>query len=59
MHVISGYSNKMCVLCIQDGMQAIHCAAKEGYIELLTILIDYFGVDPQERANVCTGVKEI
>ena len=35
-------------------MQAIHNAAGCGHTELLTMLIDHHGVDPQEKADVRT-----
>ena len=38
---------------MQDGAQAVHSAATAGEIEILTMLIEHFGVDPQERAHVC------
>lgn len=41
------------VIHMQDGAQAIHSAATAGEIEMLTMLIENFGVDPQERAHVC------
>ena len=33
-------------------MQAIHHAAISGYAEIMTSLIDHFGVDPQAKADV-------
>ena len=33
-------------------MQAIHHAASCGHAELVTSLIDHFGVDPQVKAEV-------
>ena len=36
----------------QLGMQPIHYAAANGRAELLILLIDKFGVDPHEKADV-------
>ncbi len=36
----------------QVGMQAIHHAAIGGHVELVVSLIEQFGVDPQEKAEV-------
>ncbi len=36
----------------QVGMQAIHQAALGGHVELVVSLIEQFGVDPQEKAEV-------
>lgn len=33
-------------------MQPIHYAAANGHAELLILLIEKFGVDPQEKAEV-------
>jgi len=33
-------------------MQAIHNAAVNGHGELMVLLIEQFGVDPQEKAEV-------
>ena len=46
----------------QLGMQPIHYAAANGHAELLILLIEKFGVDPQEKAEVanifsCKQVK--
>lgn len=37
----------------QDGMQPIHHAAAQGHFELMTLLIDKFGVDPRAKERVC------
>lgn len=48
------------VTFIQDGMQAIHIAAAYSHAELLTLLIDHFGVDPQEKkAGVRTQITVV
>lgn len=36
----------------QVGMQAIHNAAVSGHADLMVLLIEQFGVDPQEKAEV-------
>lgn len=52
----------MCAILIQyawspqSGRQAIHFAATYGQTEMLTSLIDNFGVDPQEKAEVLQDV---
>lgn len=33
-------------------MQAIHDAAASGHVEVMVLLIEHFGVDPQEKAEV-------
>jgi len=33
-------------------MQAIHNAAVSGHADLMVLLIEQFGVDPQEKADV-------
>lgn len=35
-------------------MQAIHHAAVGGHVELVVLLIEQFGVSPQEKADVCS-----
>lgn len=36
-------------------MQAIHYAAASGHMQVLNLLIDQFGIDPQEKeAEVCS-----
>ena len=35
-------------------MQAIHHAAVGGHVELVILLIEQFGVSPQEKADVCS-----
>ena len=34
-------------------MQAIHHAAASGHTQLMVMLIEQFGVTPQEKADVC------
>ena len=41
-------------ILIQTGMQPIHSAAGNGCIDVISILVEKFGVDPQEKADVCT-----
>lgn len=36
----------------QGGVQAIHNAATHGHIGLLSVLVEKYGVDPQEKADV-------
>ena len=36
----------------QGGMQPIHCAAIYGQIGVISILVERYGVDPQEKADV-------
>ena len=40
---------KMLHLLFQSGMQAVHYAAASGHLEVLNLLIDRFGIDPQEK----------
>ena len=37
-------------------MQPIHCAAIHGHIDVINILVERYGVDPQEKADVRTYV---
>ena len=37
----------------QGGVQAIHNAATHGHIGLISVLVEKYGVDPQEKADVC------
>ena len=36
----------------QVGMQPIHSAASSGHINVISILVEKYGVDPQEKADV-------
>ena len=38
----------------QTGMQPIHSAASNGHIDVINVLVEKYGVDPQEKAEVCT-----
>ena len=56
-------SLRMCIIyyyitfmCTQVGMQPIHCAAIYGHIDVISILVERYGVDPQEKADVRTYV---
>lgn len=40
-------------------MQPIHCAASNGQPEVVVQLIEQFGVDPKEKADVIIIVKLI
>ena len=46
------YYNKYICIHIQFSLQPIHQAAIHGNVELLVMLIEQFGVDPQEKADV-------
>ena len=37
-------------------MQPIHNAAMVGHIEIVTILVEKYGINPQEKADVCMFV---
>ena len=37
-------------------MQPIHKAAMVGHAEIVTILVEKYGIDPQEKADVCLYV---
>ena len=34
-------------------MQPIHSAASSGQIDVISVLVEKYGVDPQEKADVC------
>ena len=36
----------------QGGVQAIHNAATHGHIGLISVLVEKYSVDPQEKADV-------
>ena len=46
----------MCTHYAQVGMQPIHSAASNGHIEVISILVEKYSVDPQEKADVCTYI---
>ena len=47
----------ICTACIyiytQAGGQPIHGAATSGHIDVISTLVEKYGVDPQEKADVC------
>ena len=43
----------------QEGMQPIHSAASKGQIDVINILVEKYGVDPQEKADVRTYICDI
>ena len=47
----------ICTACIyiytQGGGQPIHGAATSGHIDVISTLVEKYGVDPQEKADVC------
>ena len=42
----------MYIRIYQGGMQPIHSAAIVGHIDVIYILVDKYGVNPQEEADV-------
>ena len=40
----------------QVGMQPIHSAASHGQIDVISVLVEKYGVDPQEKADVCMRI---
>ena len=43
----------------QSGMQAIHYAAASGHTDVLNLLIDLFGIDPQEKEAEVSCTNEV
>ena len=43
-------------ICIQKEAQPIHTAATSGHTNVISVLVEKYGVDPQEEANVCINV---
>ena len=37
-------------------MQPIHSAASSGQIDVISVLVEKYGVDPQEKADVCVCI---
>ena len=42
----------MYILCTQREAQPIHSAAISGHTDVISVLVEKYGVDPQEEANV-------
>ena len=43
----------MYCIYLQGGGQPIHGAATSGHIDVISTLVEKYGVDPQEKADVC------
>ena len=44
------------IVYMQGGMQPIHSAATSGHIDVISVLVEKYGVDPQEKAEVHTYI---
>ena len=42
------------VFTLQNGLQPIHLATCIGHLNVVSTLIEKFGIDPQETSDVCT-----
>ena len=41
------------VFTLQNGLQPIHLATCLGHLNVVSTLIEKFGIDPQETSDVC------
>ena len=39
-------------ICLQDNLQSIHGAATRGYLNVVQLLIDTYGIDPAVKSKV-------
>ena len=42
------------VFTLQNGLQPIHLATCIGHLNVVSTLLEKFGIDPQETSDVCT-----
>ena len=47
------------VFTLQNGLQPIHLATCLGHLNVVSTLIENFGIDPQETSDVCVYVHAV